>query len=734
MAAPDAGTLLARAEALIPALRERAREAEAHRRIPDETIADLVESGLIRATLPARLGGAEVDYRAMMEIVAALSRRLRLDGLGLLQPRELHLQARALAGAGAGGNLGRRQGRAAHRQPDLPLRQGDAGGGRLATQRALALRQRHRPRPRELLRRHGRGARNRRRFACSSCRRAITPWSIRGMPPACAAPAATTRWWTAPSFLITGPSTRRTRATARRRATPSTPARCTACRCSRCSFPGSARWCSGSPRRRWRATSRRRARESPAIPASGSPTTAPSTSRSPRPGPPSPRRGGSISGTATRRWRRPAPAPCRGARDRARYRAEGAYAARLCRQAVNTIMEASGGGGLYDSNPLSRAFRDIHAGSAHITQTWDPNAVTLRPPLARVGNGQPAALTRPRKRATVAVRRRRRHNGAMETARSEAAARAIRDAWRGRALIDAIPESCRPRTSAEGYAAQAALARLLGARPIGWKIAATSTAGQKHIGVDGPLAGRLLESKTHRSGAALPAGHLHMAVAEAEFAFRMGADLPGRGADYAVEEVMAAVSALHVAIEIPDSRFRDFTAVGAAQLIADNACTEHFVLRAGSAAGLARGRPRRPSGAPLDRRRDGGPGQRRQRAGRPAHRPGLARQRPRASRGRAGGGRDRHHRDVHHAGGDRARPAGGSGFRGVRARGGHACSLGARRAPSSQPNTRVAAAAPTSWARMKAGMCAGWIPENVSVSARATVTAGLAKEVDEVNQ
>ena len=41
---------------------------------------------------------------------------------------------------------------------------------------------------------------------------------------------------------------------------------------------------------------------------------------------------------------------------------------------------------------------------------------------------------------------------------------------------------------------------------------------------------------------------------------------------------MDAVAALHPAIEIPDSRFRDFTVVGAAQLIADNGCTEYCVL------------------------------------------------------------------------------------------------------------------------------------------------------------
>ena len=166
----------------------------------------------------------------------------------------------------------------------------------------------------------------------------------------------------------------------------------------------------------------------------------------------------------------------------------------------------------------------------------------------------------------------------MTDSKSDAAAQAIWTAWSGHHLIDGLPEACRPSTTAEGYAVQDALACLAGATPVGWKIAATSEAGQKHIGVDAPLAGRLWESKLHRSGTKLPAGHLHMAVVEAEFAFRLGSGLPGGDGDYTVDAVMDAVAALHPAIEIPDSRFRDFTVVGAAQLIADNGCTEYCVL------------------------------------------------------------------------------------------------------------------------------------------------------------
>ncbi|HEV8396851.1 MAG TPA: fumarylacetoacetate hydrolase family protein [Vicinamibacterales bacterium] len=150
--------------------------------------------------------------------------------------------------------------------------------------------------------------------------------------------------------------------------------------------------------------------------------------------------------------------------------------------------------------------------------------------------------------------------------------------WTGGRRIDQIPESLRPSSRADGYAVQGTLEQRSGAPLFGWKIAATSTAGQKHINVDGPLAGRLLRERAFESGVTVPFGANHMRVAEAEFAFRMGRDLTPQWGPFSVSEVVEAAASLHPAIEIPDSRFDDFTIVGAAQLIADNACAHYFVL------------------------------------------------------------------------------------------------------------------------------------------------------------
>ena len=158
------------------------------------------------------------------------------------------------------------------------------------------------------------------------------------------------------------------------------------------------------------------------------------------------------------------------------------------------------------------------------------------------------------------------------------------ETWRQSGRIDRLPARCRPRDRAEGYAIQREVARLSGQRVAGWKIAATSAAGQRHIGVDGPLAGRLLSGRLVAPGSAIDLTGNAMRVAEAEFAFRMARPLPPRPAAYTVGEVAAATASLHLAIELPDSRYDDFAVVGAPQLIADTACASWAAI--GPAVGL----------------------------------------------------------------------------------------------------------------------------------------------------
>ncbi|WP_197519794.1 2-keto-4-pentenoate hydratase [Pseudonocardia sp. HH130630-07] len=163
---------------------------------------------------------------------------------------------------------------------------------------------------------------------------------------------------------------------------------------------------------------------------------------------------------------------------------------------------------------------------------------------------------------------------AVDLVRADGTAGALWQAWTTGERIAALPELLRPRTPAEGFAAQQRLSERAGAS-YGWKLAATSAAGQAHIGVDAPLPGLLFERFRHAPGDVVPADAPHMAVAEAEFAFLLRSPVgPGAGPD----ELRAAVGAVHCAVELPESRFDDFAAAGAPSLLADAACAGRFVL------------------------------------------------------------------------------------------------------------------------------------------------------------
>jgi len=147
-------------------------------------------------------------------------------------------------------------------------------------------------------------------------------------------------------------------------------------------------------------------------------------------------------------------------------------------------------------------------------------------------------------------------------------------------FIDAVPEELRPTTRLEGYQVQAHWPQVSGEPVVGWKIAATSEAGRQHIGVSGPLAGRILGSRVHPQGSDVPSLGNGMRVAEPEFGFAMATDLAPRRAAYTVDEVLDAVDYVFPSIELPSSRFSDFVRAGEAQLLADDACAGRFVFGA----------------------------------------------------------------------------------------------------------------------------------------------------------
>jgi 3-hydroxy-9,10-secoandrosta-1,3,5(10)-triene-9,17-dione monooxygenase len=66
--------MIAKARALAPRLRERAARTEELRHLPPETERDLHDAGLFRMLQPKRIGGAELDYVALVDCAELLGR------------------------------------------------------------------------------------------------------------------------------------------------------------------------------------------------------------------------------------------------------------------------------------------------------------------------------------------------------------------------------------------------------------------------------------------------------------------------------------------------------------------------------------------------------------------------------------------------------------------------------------------------------------------------------------
>lgn len=112
-------------------------------------------------------------------------------------------------------------------------------------------------------------------------------------------------------------------------------------------------------------------------------------------------------------------------------------------------------------------------------------------------------------------------------------------------------------------------------RVAGKKIGLTSAAMQNLLGVFEPDYGHLLTGMEVAGGGAIPLGELLQPKVEPEVAFLLKKDLTGPGVS--LSDVLRATDAVVPALEIVDSRIRDWK-IKIQDTVADNASSARFVL------------------------------------------------------------------------------------------------------------------------------------------------------------
>jgi 2-keto-4-pentenoate hydratase len=170
----------------------------------------------------------------------------------------------------------------------------------------------------------------------------------------------------------------------------------------------------------------------------------------------------------------------------------------------------------------------------------------------------------------------------MEASSIDRAVAALIGARRDHRRIDALPDGSQPADEAEAYAIQAAHAEAMldlmgGGTRVGYKAGCTNVTAQAQLGLSAPFRGMLLSPFVRTSPTEISCEAGFMRMIEAELAIRLGQDLPARDVPYDAETVRPAVAALMPAIEVVDSRYVDWTTIGALHLIADNGSTGYWV-------------------------------------------------------------------------------------------------------------------------------------------------------------
>ena len=141
--------------------------------------------------------------------------------------------------------------------------------------------------------------------------------------------------------------------------------------------------------------------------------------------------------------------------------------------------------------------------------------------------------------------------------------------------VDNIPRDLYPADLSAAYSVQDMVVenrlQAHGGSPCGYKIACTNPRVVQLLNVSGPFPGRLMTYSTHENGSVLDAAGFRLRIMEAEFGFELARDVPLSEVPYTADSIRPFIGAFVAGLEIVDHCYHDFTRVGEAAIIADNA-------------------------------------------------------------------------------------------------------------------------------------------------------------------
>ncbi|MDE2348624.1 MAG: hypothetical protein KGL92_08975, partial [Gammaproteobacteria bacterium] len=117
-----------------------------------------------------------------------------------------------------------------------------------------------------------------------------------------------------------------------------------------------------------------------------------------------------------------------------------------------------------------------------------------------------------------------------------------------------LPEGIAPVDLEEGYAIQAAAAKLRAMGTAGYKIGLTSAESQRANGASAPIAGRLASADILESPTRIMLPSNHLRIVEAEFVFEMGRSISMEDLPIGETNIRDYIRVVHAGLEICNSR------------------------------------------------------------------------------------------------------------------------------------------------------------------------------------